>query len=114
MSGDFISLFVLMISAFRLVRDIWRQGAALASVPIEFLETDGSEASAQLAKGATDIVLLDAALADADRGTAINLGRAIKPALLIAIAGCWTTMCPDLTVLRCSRTSSGWRSASRS
>ncbi|MGI8524765.1 MAG: hypothetical protein ACR2K5_01055 [Pseudolabrys sp.] len=86
MSGDLISLRMLVISAFRLAREIWRQGAALASVPIEFLEAEPAQAAAHLAKGGIDIVMLDAALAEPDRNGAIKRAR-LKSAPLIAISG---------------------------
>ncbi len=87
MSGDLISLRMLVISAFRPAREIWRQGAALASVPIECLEAEPTEVAPLLSKGGFDIVVLDAALADPDRDNAIKRARALKPLPLIVIVG---------------------------
>jgi DNA-binding NtrC family response regulator len=87
MSGDLVSLRVLVVSASQPIRDLWRQGAALASVPIEFVETDAASAGSALAKGGVDIVLFDAALADAERDGAVAAARANKPAPLIALCG---------------------------
>ena len=86
MTTDLVSLCVLVVSAFRPVRETWRRGAALASVPIDFVEGDGPEARTRLAKGGVDIVVLDAALSDADREGAIKASRAAKPPPFILVA----------------------------
>jgi CheY-like chemotaxis protein len=86
MSGDLLTLRVIVASASRPVRQIWREGVGQASVPMEFDEADGGEVRSMLAKGNVDIVLLDAALGDEERAAAIKAARALKPVPLIVLS----------------------------
>lgn len=79
MSGDLVSLRMLVISAYPATRDHWRQGAGMASVPIEFAEADSASAAGEIAKGGVDILVIDAALPDANKSVAIKAARALKP-----------------------------------
>ncbi len=87
MSGDLISLRVLCVSALLPARELWRRGAALASVPVEFLDAEPTEASAHFVKGGIDIVLIDAALPLSDCEAVIQRARAHKPAPYVAMCG---------------------------
>ena len=54
MSDDFVSLRMLVVSATQAERELWRNGASLASVPIEVAEaSDAASASALLAQVAS-------------------------------------------------------------
>ena len=87
MTGDLISLRVLMVSALQPVRDLWRRGAGLASVPVEFFEAGPADATAQFAKGGIDVVLLDAALPSADLDAVIQHAGALQPRPYVATCG---------------------------
>ena len=86
MSGDLVSLRMIIVSAYRPMRELWRQGAALATVPIEIIDADASEARAALLRGGADIVVLDSDLSEADRNAAIGTARKIHPPPYIAMA----------------------------
>jgi DNA-binding NtrC family response regulator len=80
MSGDLVSLRMLVVSAFGSAREPWHKGCGLASVPVECIATDGSSAAENLTRGHFDVVVLDATLADRERTVAIAAARKLKPA----------------------------------
>lgn len=87
MIGDLVSLRMLVISGARPERDLWRQGAGLASTPIEIVEANTAAAAcALLARGSIDIdiVILDSALSDAAAVT--KAARANKPGPFVVAA----------------------------
>jgi DNA-binding NtrC family response regulator len=86
MSDDLVSLRMLLVAAAPSRQDQWRQGAALASVPIEFEAANAAAAKALLAKGGVDICVLDAALDDADKASVIKAARAREPAPLVFLS----------------------------
>ncbi|MBV8790909.1 MAG: response regulator [Pseudolabrys sp.] len=85
MSGDLISLRVLLVSADRPTSDLWRQSAALASVPIEFVECDGGEAPSVFERAPIDIVLIDSQIAGDQREVICKCAHEQKPAAFTAI-----------------------------
>jgi len=87
MTGDILTLRLMVVSALRAVGEIWREGAMLASVPIEFSEGDAGGACPALKNGGFDIVIVDAALTGADRDAAIKSARTKSPAPFIAMSG---------------------------
>jgi CheY-like chemotaxis protein len=87
MSGDIFTLRLMVVSALRTIGDIWREGAMLASVPIEFFEVDAAGADAALKNDGFDIVVVDAALTGADRDATIKSARAVPSAPYIATSG---------------------------
>ena len=73
MASDLISYRMIFVAAKEEGRDrwhpaheIWRQGAALAPVPIEFSAHDAIAAKATLSKEKVDFCVLDAKLAQAN------------------------------------------------
>jgi CheY-like chemotaxis protein len=67
MSGDFVSVRILALSASAPDGDLLRQGAALAEIPVYFTQVATSAAARPaLAEGNIDIALLDSATAEAD------------------------------------------------
>jgi DNA-binding response OmpR family regulator len=86
MSDDLVSLRMLVVAAVRSQQDLWRQGAALASVPIDFEAANAAAARAALGKGGVDICVLDGALPDADTAAVIKAARARQPAPLIILS----------------------------
>jgi CheY-like chemotaxis protein len=83
MSGDLISLQILVVAEAPSQQDLWQKGAAMASVPIEFSAKGATEAVAALKKGGVDICVVDAALSDSDKKTAMDAARASRPAPLV-------------------------------
>ncbi|HZP76642.1 MAG TPA: response regulator [Pseudolabrys sp.] len=76
---------LLVVAGTAAERDLWRLGAAQASVPLTLLEAPGGPAALQLVhKGGIDIVLLDSTLPDAS--VLIATARALKPAPFIVMA----------------------------
>jgi DNA-binding response OmpR family regulator len=78
MSGDLVSLRLLLIAATGHQYDVWRDGAAQASVPIDFDAGDAAAARVMLAKGGIDICVLDAALSNDDKAAVIRSARKAK------------------------------------
>jgi CheY-like chemotaxis protein len=86
MSGDLVSLRMMVIGAAKPDQELWRQGAAMSAVPVEFSACDGASAAANLRKGGTDICVVDDALPAAERASVIQAARASKPVPLVFIA----------------------------
>ena len=83
MSGDLISLRMLLVGAEEARENSWREAATQASVPIDFDAGNPSAAKVALSRGGVDFCVLDAALDDADRASMIKAARAKKPTPLI-------------------------------
>ena len=79
MSDDLVSLRLLLVAAAPPHQDLWREGAAQASVPIDFEAHDAAAAKAALRGGGVDICVLNAELDDADKASVIKAARAKKP-----------------------------------
>ena len=78
MSGDLISLRMLVVSGAPPDCDLWRQGSGLASVPIEIVEANTAGAArALLMRGGIDIAVIDSILPDAAAVT--KTARALTP-----------------------------------
>jgi CheY-like chemotaxis protein len=86
MSDDLVSLRMVLVASGQSQQDLWRQGAALASLPIEFEAANAAAAKAMLANGGVDICVLDAALNDADKASVIKAARAQEPAPLVFVS----------------------------
>jgi len=87
MSGDILTLRMMVVSALRAGSELWREAAMLVSVPIEFSEADVAEACPALRNGGFDIIILDSALSAADRDAVIKSARGVEPAPYIAMSG---------------------------
>jgi CheY-like chemotaxis protein len=83
MSGDLVSLHMLVVAAAPSQQELWRQGAALASVPIDFTAADAAAAKAALKGGGVDICVVDTGLSEGDKTAVIAAARAEKPAPLL-------------------------------
>jgi CheY-like chemotaxis protein len=82
MIDNLISLRLLVVSVSTLDRDLWRHGVTMASVPVEFFESvDAAVAGRLLRNQSVDIVLVDAALPQAD--DVIAMSRALSPPPLV-------------------------------
>jgi CheY-like chemotaxis protein len=86
MSGDLVSLRMVVIAAARPAQELWRQAAAAASVSVEITTPEPSSAADVLAKGGADICVVDAGVPDADKTLVIKAARAAKPAPLLFVA----------------------------
>lgn len=83
--GELVSLHVLVIAEEAAERELWRQGAALAPVPIDIVEAAGGAPALQAVhKGGVDIIIVDAALPDSS--VIIATARALKPSPFVVIA----------------------------
>jgi CheY-like chemotaxis protein len=78
MSGDLVSLRLLLVAASSPQQEVWRDGAAEASVPIDFDAGDAGDARVMLAKGGVDICVLDASLSNDDKAAVIRSARKAK------------------------------------
>lgn len=82
MSGDLISFRMLYVAAkepgqklWKPDHELWRQGAAMASVPIEFSAHDATAAAAALNKGGVDICVLDAGLPQDEKEAVVKAAQ---------------------------------------
>jgi len=95
MSGDLVSLSMLLVAAAPPHQDLWREGAAQASVPIDFEARDAAGARVMLARGGVDICVLDDAMSDADKVSVIKAARAKQPAPLVFLSAPRGSARPD-------------------
>ena len=86
MSGDLVSLRLLLVAAAPSEQNLWRQGAAHASVPIDFSADDASACGKILAKGGVDICVIDSKLRTADKDAVLKAARAIEPAPFVVVS----------------------------
>jgi CheY-like chemotaxis protein len=89
MSGDLVLLRILVVSASAQHRDILREGAVLARIPLEVIEADGATAASKvLAGGNIDIVFVDGAMAQPARNAVATAARAAasKPFVVLVTA----------------------------
>jgi CheY-like chemotaxis protein len=81
--GDLVSLRMLLIAATPPDQELWRRGAVMASLPVEFFAQDAASAIATLAQAEIDICVLDAALPDTFKAAVIKAARAARPVPLV-------------------------------
>lgn len=88
MSTDLISIQLLVVFRSAAERELLRQGAGLAFVPIEVIEADGAASAATLlAGGAIDLVLLDSVLPGAEKTSVCQAARASRHKPFIIAVG---------------------------
>ncbi len=87
MSGDLVSLKMIGIAAVPADMELWRQGAGLSSVPVEFSAYKASSGAAVLADGGADICLIDNDLPAPEKAAVIANARSRKPGPLVFISG---------------------------
>ena len=86
MSGDLVSLRVLVATAVPSQQELWQRGAAMASVPIDFAAADAAASTAMLGQGSADICIVDHDLPEGERTSVIAAARATRPAPLVFLA----------------------------
>jgi len=86
MSGDLISFRIVYVAAkepggklWKPDHEYWRQGAAMASVPIEFSAHDAPAAAAALKKGGVDICVLDGTLPANEKMAVMEAANRAQP-----------------------------------
>lgn len=89
MSGDLVSFRMLYVAAkepggklWKSDHELWREGAAMASVPIEFSVHDAPAAAAALTKGGVDICVMDAGLPQDEKQAVIKAANGAQPSPL--------------------------------
>lgn len=84
MVDDLLSLRMLIVAAVPAQRELWQKGAAMASLPVEFVTAEDSTGAASvLKKIGTDICVIDGALPEQDRAAVAAAARKIEPPPLL-------------------------------
>ena len=86
MSGELVSLRVLVVTAVPAQQELWQQGAALAKVPLDCMAADATAAIAMLRKDGADICIVDHSLPEQQRLGVFGAARAVRPPPLIFLA----------------------------
>lgn len=84
--GDLVSLRMLVIAATEAEQELWRQGAGMASVPVEFSTQDAATAAGTLARGGADICVVDGDLSDVFKSAVVKAARMANPAPLVFVS----------------------------
>ncbi len=95
MGGDLVSLRMLVIAVAPSQQALWRKGAVMASIPIDFTAAGAVPAVAALKNGGVDICIVDAALSAADKAAVTEAARAARPAPLLFASLARGTPRPD-------------------
>ncbi|MBS0248321.1 MAG: response regulator [Proteobacteria bacterium] len=80
MSHDLVSLTMIVIGMADAERELWRQAAAMSSIPVDLSLCDATAGIAALGNGGVDICILDGALPEPVRAAALASIKAQKPA----------------------------------
>lgn len=85
MTHEFVSLNMMLMGIVGSELELWRQGAALASIPVDFAAHDSTSGIATLAEGGVDICVLDGGLPEAVKSAALASTRTLrsKPHLFV-------------------------------
>ena len=86
MSGDLVSLRMLLVAASPSQQDLWRQGVAMASVPVDLTTVEAGDATGTLAGDGFDLCVLDEALPEADKAAVVAAARATRSAPLVFVS----------------------------
>lgn len=95
MRGDLVSLRMVAISVVPADQELWQQGAAMSSVPVEFSAHNTTTGGVLLSKGLVDICLVDDALPAGEKAAVIAIARAHTPGPLVFIYGLAGSIRPD-------------------
>lgn len=84
MADDLLSLRMLIVAAVPSQRELWQKGAAMASVPVDFVTAEDSAGAASvLKKMGADICVIDGALPEEERAVVTAAARKIEPSPLV-------------------------------
>lgn len=107
MSGDLISFRMLYVAAkepgkklWKPDHELWRQGAAMASVPIEFSTHDAAAAAVALSKGGIDICVMDAGLPHDEKAVVVKAANEAQPQPFTIEAASQGAPCADGVALQ--------------
>jgi CheY-like chemotaxis protein len=81
--SDLVSLRMLLIAVAQPDQELWRQAAAMASVPVDFAAHAPAAADSALARSGADICVVDGDLPDAELDAVIAAARALQPQPLV-------------------------------
>jgi CheY-like chemotaxis protein len=95
MGGDLVSLRMLVVTAAPSQQQLWRRGAALASVPLEFSADAPPVAIKALAAGGVDICVVDDALSETDQTRVMAAARASRSVPMLVMATARDAARPD-------------------
>ncbi|HTT47251.1 MAG TPA: response regulator [Pseudolabrys sp.] len=95
MSGDLVSLRMVLVGAAADAEALWRDAAGRASVPIDFESGTASAAKVAISRGGVDFCVADAALDGADTKSLCKAARAKKPAPLVFASAARGAALPD-------------------
>lgn len=84
--SDLLSLRMIVVANSQRERDVLREGAVQASMPIEIAEHNGATGPGAIAQGA-DVVLIDGSLADNDKAAAVKAAQSLTPAPVVLCVG---------------------------
>lgn len=85
---DLLSLRLLVVSPSDPLRDMWRQAAALASVPVEVIDAPTLAVALRLiADHDVDLLLIDGRFPDHERAPVVGAARAKQRAPFVAVLG---------------------------
>jgi CheY-like chemotaxis protein len=96
MGGDLVSLRMLVVTAAPSQQQLWRRGAAMASVPLEFSADAPPVAIKALAAGGVDICVVDDALSEADKTKVMAAARAARSVPMLVMATARDAPRPDV------------------
>ena len=86
MSADLVSLRMLLVAAAPPQQDLWRKGAAMASVPVDLATAGADDAAGLLAKDGFDLCILESGSVDVDNAAVMAAARAARSAPLVFAA----------------------------
>lgn len=85
MSGDLVSLRIMVVSGSEPDRDLFRQGASGVAVPVDVVDAGNIGVACKMLASEIDIAFVDADIADAERAVFIAAARLARPAPFVII-----------------------------
>lgn len=83
MSGDLVSLRLLLVGALDAAADLWRSAASRVHIPVDFDATTPSSAKIVLSQGDVDICVLDGGMEPGELASVVKAARRQAPATLV-------------------------------
>src|SRR4029079_8832079 len=87
MDTDFVTLRLLLVVPAASLRALLRQGAGLASLPVEVTEANSAAAVETHLAGGSDLLVVDGVVPAQERGVICKAARGCKERPLIIIIG---------------------------
>lgn len=86
MSGDLISLRVLVVAGDVSVHETWQKGVGQVSLPVQIEIADGERGTDVVGTGGIDICIVDHGLPEAELAAVIRAGHSVRPRPFIVVA----------------------------